>query len=57
MITGPDGLLRIIPFIIIGIIVIAGVVFINEGQRRIPVQYASRVRGRRMYRARPSTCR
>ena len=25
------------------------VVFINEGQRRIPVQYASRVRGRRMY--------
>jgi len=31
------------------IVVIAGVVFINEGQRRIPVQYASRVRGRRMY--------
>ncbi len=49
VVTGPDGLLRIIPFIIIGIIVIAGVVFINEGQRRIPVQYASRVRGRRMY--------
>ena len=49
VITGPDGLLRIIPFIIIGVIVIAGVVFINEGQRRIPVQYASRVRGRRMY--------
>jgi preprotein translocase subunit SecY len=47
--TGPDGLLRIIPFIIIAIVVIAGVVFINEGQRRIPVQYASRVRGRRMY--------
>ena len=49
VVTGPDGLLRIIPFIIIGIVVIAGVVFINEGQRRIPVQYASRVRGRRMY--------
>jgi preprotein translocase subunit SecY len=49
IITGPDGLLRIIPFIIIGIVVIAGVVFINEGQRRVPVQYASRVRGRRMY--------
>ncbi len=47
--TGPDGLLRIIPFILIAIVVIAGVVFINEGQRRIPVQYASRVRGRRMY--------
>jgi preprotein translocase subunit SecY len=49
IVTGPDGLLRIAPFIIIAIIVIAGVVFINEGQRRIPVQYASRVRGRRMY--------
>jgi preprotein translocase subunit SecY len=24
-------------------------VFVNEGQRRVPVQYASRVRGRRMY--------
>ena len=49
IVTGPDGLLRIIPFIIIAIIVIAGVVWVNEGQRRIPVQYASRVRGRRMY--------
>ncbi len=49
IITGPDGLVRIIPFILISIVVIAGVVFINEGQRRIPVQYASRVRGRRMY--------
>jgi len=49
IITGPDGLVRIIPFVVIAIIVIAGVVFINEGQRRIPVQYASRVRGRRMY--------
>jgi len=51
IVTGPDGLSRIIPFIIIAIIVIAGVVFINEGQRRIPVQYASRVRGRRMIQA------
>ena len=34
---------------IVAIIVVAAVVFINEGQRRIPVQYASRVRGRRMY--------
>jgi preprotein translocase subunit SecY len=51
VITGPDGLLRIIPFVIIAIVVIAGVVFINEGQRRIPVQYASRMRGRRMTQA------
>jgi preprotein translocase subunit SecY len=51
IVTGPDGLLRIIPFILIAIVVIAGVVFINEGQRRIPVQYASRIRGRRMTQA------
>ena len=49
IVTGPDGIAKIIPFIVIAIVVIAGVVFINEGQRRIPVQYASRVRGRRMY--------
>jgi preprotein translocase subunit SecY len=47
--SGPDALQRLIPFAIVAIIVIGGVVFINEGQRRIPVQYASRVRGRRMY--------
>ena len=49
VVTGPDGIARLIPFVIIAIVVIAAVVFINEGQRRIPVQYASRVRGRRMY--------
>ena len=57
IVTGPDGLTRIIPFIILAVIVIAGVVFINEGQRRIPVQYASRVRDAACTRARPSTCR
>jgi preprotein translocase subunit SecY len=51
IVGGPEGLLRIIPFILIAIVVIAGVVFINEGQRRIPVQYASRIRGRRMTQA------
>ena len=34
---------------VVGIITIAGIVYIQEGQRRIPVQYASRVRGRRLY--------
>ena len=49
VVSGPDSLARLIPFIVLAVIVIAAVVFINEGQRRIPVQYASRVRGRRMY--------
>lgn len=34
---------------IIGAIVIAGIVGVQEGQRRIPVQYAKRVVGRRVY--------
>ena len=38
-----------VAFIILAIVVVAAIVFIQEGQRRIPIQYASRVRGRRMY--------
>ena len=36
-------------FAIIGIVAVAVIIYIQEGQRRIPIQYASRVRGRRMY--------
>jgi preprotein translocase subunit SecY len=39
----------ILTFAIIGIAAVAVIIYIQEGQRRIPVQYASRVRGRRMY--------
>lgn len=34
--------------LIITLAVVVGVVFVNEGQRRIPIQYAKRVVGRRM---------
>jgi preprotein translocase subunit SecY len=51
IVSGPDAVARLVPFIIVGVVVIAAVVFINEGQRRIPVQYASRIRGRRMTQA------
>jgi preprotein translocase subunit SecY len=45
--TNPDQVFRVImPFIAVG--VVAAVVFVQEGQRRIPVQYAKRVIGRRM---------
>ncbi len=36
-------------FILIALITIVGIVLINEGQRRIPVHYAKRVRGNRQY--------
>lgn len=35
--------------VVLALLVIAGVVAVNEGQRRIPVQYAKRVVGRRVY--------
>jgi preprotein translocase subunit SecY len=38
-----------IAFAALGIAAVAVIVYIQEGQRRIPIQYASRVRGRRMY--------
>jgi preprotein translocase subunit SecY len=44
----PD-LPTLVIFGILGLLAIAVIIFIQEGQRRIPIQYASRVRGRRMY--------
>lgn len=35
--------------VIIGLIMIAAIVFVQEAQRRIPVHYAKRIRGTRMY--------
>ena len=35
--------------ILIGVLIIVGIVFMEQGQRRIPVQYAKRMIGRRMY--------
>src|SRR5205807_6344915 len=45
--TNDDQVFRVMmPFIALG--VVGAVVFIQEGQRRIPIQYAKRVIGRRM---------
>ena len=45
--TSPDPVFKVMmPFLALG--VIAAVVFVQEGQRRIPVQYARRVIGQRM---------
>jgi len=39
----------VIMLVVIAALVIAAVVAVNEGQRRVPVQYAKRVVGRRVY--------
>jgi preprotein translocase subunit SecY len=47
--VGEIGIISIIGLLAVVILVIAGVVAIQQGQRRIPVQYAKRVIGRRLY--------
>jgi len=36
-------------FVAVGIALIAGIVYLNEGERKIPIAYARRVRGNKMY--------
>jgi preprotein translocase subunit SecY len=43
------NLTLLIGFALMAIAAVAVIIYIQEGQRRIPIQYASRVRGRRMY--------
>jgi len=46
---GALSIITLIIFVIAAVAVTAGVIAIQEGQRRIPVQYAKRVVGRKMY--------
>ena len=48
-INAERGLGLLIPLVILFLIVLVGIVFIENGQRRIPVNFAKRVVGRRMY--------
>ncbi len=45
----PDQLPTIIGFIILSVIVVLGIVLVTEAQRNVPVSYARRVRGNKMY--------
>ncbi len=45
----PEMIPTYITFIVLAIIVIAGVVYISEGERKVPVSYAKQVRGNKMY--------
>jgi preprotein translocase subunit SecY len=46
---GIDQIIGIIAFLSIALLTIVGIVLMQEGQRRIPVQYAKRMRGNRQY--------
>ncbi len=45
----PSQLPTYLAFAILSVIVIGGVVFISEGERKIPVSYSKRVRGNRVF--------
>ncbi len=47
-ITNPN-ITVLVAFAAVAFAAVAVIIYIQEGQRRIPIQYASRVRGRRMY--------
>jgi preprotein translocase subunit SecY len=47
--AGTINIFSLVLLVVIGALVIAGVVAVQEGQRRIPVRYAKRVVGRRVY--------
>ena len=46
---GSMSIVTVIVFAIFCVLVIVGIIYIQQGQRRIPVQYAKRVVGRKMY--------
>ncbi|AFS79246.1 preprotein translocase subunit SecY [Gottschalkia acidurici 9a] len=47
--AGQANIIAVIAFLIIALAIIVGVIMIQEGQRKIPVQYAKRVVGRKVY--------
>jgi preprotein translocase subunit SecY len=47
--TGWTGILKLIAVVVLFLIVIAFVILVQEGERRIPVQYSKKMVGRQMY--------
>ncbi len=47
--TGQMGLFRVLLLIVMMVLVVAAIIFVERGHRRVTVQYAKRVVGRRMY--------
>jgi len=49
MTTGEMGIFALIILIVLMVVVIAAIIYMEQAQRRIPVHYAKRVVGRKMY--------
>ncbi len=49
LILQQNGVFTFVLVIVVGLAVVAGVIFMEQAQRRVPVQYARRMVGRRMF--------
>lgn len=49
LIAGENAVTNVAWFVIMAVLIIAAVVYVEQSQRRVPVQYARRMVGRRMY--------
>ncbi|QTL99282.1 preprotein translocase subunit SecY [Iocasia frigidifontis] len=47
--AGSISILNVLIFAVLALVIIAGIIFIQQGERRIPVQYSKRIVGRRVY--------
>src|SRR5215218_4924817 len=47
--TGQMGLIRLLLLLVMMVVVVGAIIFMERGQRRVTVQYAKRLVGRRMY--------
>jgi preprotein translocase subunit SecY len=47
--TGEIGIFPILILVVLMVVVVGFIIYVEQGQRRIPVQYAKRVVGRKMY--------
>jgi len=47
--TGEIGIFLVLILVVLMVVVVGVIIFVERGQRRIPVQYAKRVVGRKMY--------
>lgn len=47
--SGTVGILAIVIFLLVAVLMVTGVIAVQEGQRRIQVQYSKRVIGRKVY--------
>ncbi|MFO7814667.1 MAG: preprotein translocase subunit SecY [Halanaerobiales bacterium] len=47
--AGSVSIFNILLFLVFAVLIVAGIIFVQEGERRIPVQYSKRIVGRKVY--------